>query len=144
MESSSRLIDGNEDNSQHGNYQGNSNNQGVNPFRMTASDLYRPENGRFDVFNREKQAFEGRNEDNYYSQMRSSMYRRTHEALAPLAASHLSSFSQEGRKTLGWIEHNQKEIPDKVGAVNFRDFSIKRPLLKIGREGSYVDTYSPF
>jgi hypothetical protein len=39
------------------------------------------------------------------------------------------------------IGHNQ--VSPKVGSLETRDYTIRKPLLKIGKQ-SYVDTYSPF
>lgn len=37
------------------------------------------------------------------------------------------------RSTLNWIESNQREVSPKVGALETRDYSIRKPLLKIGK-----------
>jgi hypothetical protein len=37
----------------------------------------------------------------------------------------------------------QSEVTEKVGSLDRRDYTIRRPQLKIGSD-SFVDTYSPF
>lgn len=41
------------------------------------------------------------------------------------------------------IRNNKSEVSPKVGSVDYRDYSVKKPLLKIG-SNNYVDTYSIF
>lgn len=47
------------------------------------------------------------------------------------------------RRTMQHSQLIHGEVANKVGAVEFRDYTIPRPQLKIG-SSSYVDTYSPF
>ena len=37
------------------------------------------------------------------------------------------------RSTLGWISKYQRDVSPKVGAQDIRDYSIRKPLLKIGK-----------
>jgi len=48
------------------------------------------------------------------------------------------------RSTLNWTIENQRDISPKVGSLPVRDYSIRKPLLKITNPGSYIDTYSPW
>jgi len=47
------------------------------------------------------------------------------------------------RKTMQYSQLLHGEVAGKVGSVDFRDYTIPRPQLKIG-SNSFVDTYSPF
>ncbi len=47
------------------------------------------------------------------------------------------------RSTLNWMEANQRDVSPKVGSTNFRDYTIRKPLLKVGKN-NFVNTYSPF
>lgn len=37
------------------------------------------------------------------------------------------------RSTLNWLEGNQRQVSPKVGALDTRDYSIRKPLMKIGK-----------
>ena len=76
--------------------------------------------------------YEGRNEDSYFVKMQSLTIDRPRELDLPAM-----------RKTLqvGQLLHG--EVAGKVGAIEYRDFSIPRPQLKVGSK-NFVDTYSPF
>jgi hypothetical protein len=89
------------------------------------------EERHFDVFNNPKQLFSGRNEDHYFLGMKEE-------------GSQSPKGNQESlRKTFTHFLAYQPEVTGKVGAINYRDYSIPRPQLKVGNQ-SYVDTYSPF
>ncbi len=47
------------------------------------------------------------------------------------------------RSTLNWMEASQRDVSPKVGALETRDYSIRKPLLKVGKN-DFVNTYSPF
>lgn len=47
------------------------------------------------------------------------------------------------RKTLTHLMMFQPEITAKIGATTNRDFTIRRPQLKVG-SNVFIDTYSPF
>lgn len=90
------------------------------------------EERRWDVFNNPRQTHGGRNEDCYFRQMQSycpQPQRPTDPGIL--------------RRTLQLSQLLHGEVADKVGATNMRDYTIPRPLLKIGKEIT-VDTYSPF
>jgi hypothetical protein len=57
-----------------------------------------------------------------------------------------TGYSSTLRSTLAHSLTFQPEVAEKVGSIDRRDYTIRRPLLKIGRDSkdSYVDTYSPF
>ena len=76
--------------------------------------------------------FRGRNEDNYFVKM----YDQSPEKPEPVSTSAL-------RKTMQHSQLLHGEVAGKIGSLTHRDYTIPRPLLKIGKD-SYVDTYSPF
>lgn len=41
------------------------------------------------------------------------------------------------------LRNNKSQISPKVGALDIRDYTIRKPVLKIG-SNDYVDTYSVF
>lgn len=86
----------------------------------------------FDVLNNPKTIYNGRNEDNYFVKMQG-------ETIAKPQDTNLSIL----RKTMQNSQLLHGEVASKVGSVDFRDYTIPRPQLKIG-SSSYVDTYSPF
>jgi hypothetical protein len=90
------------------------------------------EERHFDVFNNPRQQFYGRNEDHYFN----SMIKEDAVRGKDVQGSQL-------RQTFNHFLMYQPEVADKVGSTNSRDYSIPRPLLKIGKD-SCVDTYSPF
>jgi len=47
------------------------------------------------------------------------------------------------KSTLNWIEEYKRDVSPKVGALDTRNYEVRKPLLKIGGKG-FVDTYSPF
>ena len=47
------------------------------------------------------------------------------------------------RSTLNWMESFQRDVSPKVGSLPTRDFSIRKPLLKVGKN-DFMNTYSPF
>lgn len=47
------------------------------------------------------------------------------------------------RKTLTHLMKFQPEITSKIGWTESRDYTIRRPQLKVGKN-DYIDTYSPF
>ncbi len=47
------------------------------------------------------------------------------------------------RSTLNWMEAYQRDVSPKVGALERRDYTIRKPLLKVGKK-EFVNTYSPF
>ena len=86
----------------------------------------------YDVFNNQKQLFGGRNEDHYFINMQ-----RENPERPP--ATNLTTL----RKTLQQSQLLHGEVSTKVGSLEQRDYTIRRPTLKVGKD-SYVDTYSPF
>ena len=45
------------------------------------------------------------------------------------------------------MQHSQLlhgEVAGKVGSLTERDYTIRRPILKVNKKDSFVDTYSPF
>jgi hypothetical protein len=65
------------------------------------------------------------------------MYEQSPERPDPVSVSALRKSMQHSQLLHG-------EVAGKVGALPQRDYTIPRPLLKIGNKDSYVDTYSPF
>jgi hypothetical protein len=52
--------------------------------------------------------------------------------------------NENSRSTsISYFKNQKPEIALKIGSVEGRDFTIKRPQMKIGKTG-FVDTYSPF
>lgn len=49
----------------------------------------------------------------------------------------------EIRRTLNRLLQYQPEVTSKVGSVDYRDYTIYRPQLKVGTN-NFIDTYSPF
>jgi hypothetical protein len=60
------------------------------------------------------------------------------------SSSHSSVMERKLKSTLNWTQENQRDVSPKVGALTTRDYTIKKPLLKITNPASYVDTYSPW
>ena len=60
-----------------------------------------------------------------------------------------SKFSQGSEVTgkIGWENRFRStsiaEVSPKVGSVEFRDLSIRKPQMKVGKP-DFIDTYSPF
>lgn len=58
-------------------------------------------------------------------------------------------FSSEARVTgkVGsedkWRSTGFKQVTQKVGSVDIRDLSIRKPQMKVGK-ADFIDTYSPF
>lgn len=53
------------------------------------------------------------------------------------------SESRSSNTTSFIYRNNKSDVSPKVGSVEYRDYSVKKPLLKIG-SNNYVDTYSIF
>ena len=86
----------------------------------------------YDVLNNPKNISSGRNEDRYFVDMQHSSIDRP-----------MGTDVGVLRRTLQHSQLIHGEVAGKVGAVDQRDYSIRRPLLKIGGRET-VDTYSPF
>ena len=86
----------------------------------------------YDIFNRKK--------DSYISIQNSrmeSLYNNRSELSS--RSSRPDALEKESRVRLRKVPN----VTPKIGSVEFRDYSIRKPALKVG-SNSYVDTYSVF
>lgn len=96
------------------------------------------EEREWDVLNNHKSMVGGRNEDNYFSNMIKEGF--SDRKSGGMGSSRLdASF----RSTLSNTLTFQPEVTGKVGSIDRRDYTIRRPQLKVG-SNEFVDTYSVF
>ena len=62
-----------------------------------------------------------------------------HRFSQPIEVTGKIGWENRGRSTVGF----GGDVSPKVGSVETRDFSIRKPQLKVGKV-DFVDTYSPF
>jgi hypothetical protein len=92
------------------------------------------EQRKFDILNQQKQDI------NYYSQIRSE--HKVKESKFLVTGKVGWQDEKPFSRTSGWS--SEKEVTGKIGSIEKRDYSIKKPQLKIGliHGLNYVDTYS--
>ena len=90
------------------------------------------EDRNYDVFNKKKAVYLTLQEDT-----RSVLYPNRSE-IYPLPSKEITGKVGEDSRS---FTKPKDHVSPKIGSVDSRDYSIRKPLLKIGT-GGYVDTYS--